>query len=539
MAVLVGSDVRNIIAADFYIESEDAHNNGSERTVLVAAVGTTPSMFVRDVRATARRHQKTPTAEAFHVITSFTREEFNPDDHEDHLRLMKITQEYVREAFPGHQAKIAIQRDGRSGLLHTHTLIGKVSQTDEAITFKRRDEVTRALKTEEVSRPAGSGFGSQMRDVFRMRAVHDEVLLRHGLDNRALMSQTKTQGVRRNLADEAKRDVGEYVWRDDLRARIDEAIEVAPDSFSDWSEYLAKQGVFVRERGKSAQGAGALSYSFVDEAGKQRVSRAGGRNGLGADYNREGVDTALAAQRTAQRQPVQVVQPSATPAAPVSAPVEPEPEPVTHSATVEPERPSAAISEVKPMVDTPEPANRVSEPPAAPEVVEVAPRFVSKFRRAKPAPKASVAAVELLRALPEFEEYAVPLIERGERIDDTRVPKGLGSKRLAGLKKFMHPDLFEQMEARATKLDKRSELFAEQKRLHEELNEKRTPLTYYDPKVMALDAKLDHVKSERAALGGEIAAGVYEPIERNTGPRIVGAEQGISQQRQTGFDREF
>ena len=72
------------------------------------------------------------------------------------------------------------------------------------------------------------------------------------------------------------------MWKNDLRTRIDEALAEIKKKNINLEDALKARGVDVRRRGQNG-----ISYAFIDEEGKKRISR--GKR-LGTNYERESVD---------------------------------------------------------------------------------------------------------------------------------------------------------------------------------------------------------------------------------------------------------
>ena len=118
----------------------------------------------------------------------------------------------------------------------------------------------------------------------RIRSISDEVVTSFGIQLDEGKSHTKyTQ------AERAKRDKGEYVWKDDLRDRIKTALETSTD-YKSFEDALAFNGVSVRI-GKT------ITYTlddtsayedFYDEKPK-KVFKARGKK-LGSDFDVKAVE---------------------------------------------------------------------------------------------------------------------------------------------------------------------------------------------------------------------------------------------------------
>jgi hypothetical protein len=78
------------------------------------------------------------------------------------------------------------------------------------------------------------------------------------------------------------RDTGAYIWTEDLKARIEDAMRSSND-FEEYQNHLANLGVEADPRGSG----GKFTYRFVDQQGKQRQCR---EKRLGAAYERERIE---------------------------------------------------------------------------------------------------------------------------------------------------------------------------------------------------------------------------------------------------------
>ena len=78
------------------------------------------------------------------------------------------------------------------------------------------------------------------------------------------------------------RDQGAYLWKEDLKMRIETAQGMA-QSYPDFIARLGKMDVAATERGADRK----ITYSFLDKDGKQRKTR---EAGLGEDYTRQSVE---------------------------------------------------------------------------------------------------------------------------------------------------------------------------------------------------------------------------------------------------------
>ena len=287
-----------------YVLSGAAHDgSGDRRYVFASGIGCFAPIAAQAFAITRTvRGQQSIVRQAYSVVQSFSREEFDLDDPESAEHVHELGLELARRAFPGHQVLVVTQRDGKSGLLHNHIVVSNVSDRDAELVYRRkprsgsfrdklalmRESIPDSLIEVREVRPAGRAFSSAMGNRHRLAHVNDELLADKefmqslaldAYDNKALMAAPSEKVTK---DDRAKREQGEYVWRDDLKLIISEEQHRAV-SVDDFRDRLAARRVELRERGKEKH----FSYGFIDADGKERQARALGARGLGATFGRE------------------------------------------------------------------------------------------------------------------------------------------------------------------------------------------------------------------------------------------------------------
>lgn len=207
------------------------HNDKAERNLEVLGVGRckhVPADRMFEIMKLERerfpaksvRGGHTRKHEAYTAIIAFS-DELDPSDAKDCEKAGKIATEVVEKAYPDRSAMIAIQRDGKSGLLHAHVLINNVDFHGKAL----RENTWQHLKKHT-----------------------DEVAKNHGLEP---------------LTAEKNPDSA-YDWREDLANRIETA-----KSRGD----LQAAGVTMRMRASKKYPPATASFAFVDSEGKKRNIR--------------------------------------------------------------------------------------------------------------------------------------------------------------------------------------------------------------------------------------------------------------------------
>lgn len=193
------------------------HNGSDVRNDLIANVNILPGVpaeiQMQKYWNRARANHKT---QVIRVVQSFSVRELNPDEPADILTANIIGQEFVQKYYPDRQAVVFTQTDGKSGLIHNHVIISDTDMTSSRGCDKQQYyQPTLAKWTDEIT---GQYFELDFGDT----TVPDKT--------------TQTE--------RAKRALGEYVWKDDLKSRITEAMNES-ESEEDWIRNLPAHGVNI------------------------------------------------------------------------------------------------------------------------------------------------------------------------------------------------------------------------------------------------------------------------------------------------------
>lgn len=233
------------------------------------------------VRETATAHGRSDKTnkriQAHHVIVSFDKNELGQSD-DDVTAALTLSADIAQQLAPGCQAVISVQGDGKSGLTHSHIALnsvqldGKSLQTNNVTRSHVINVVNNTLET-EYQRVTGKPY--TMPDALRDKP-----------------------GPIVTAFEKQKRERGEYVWKDDLRARIDRVLATATGS-GDYRRGLRDNGVSVKHTKSTT------TYLFDDANGTARRARAvrkraGKSTGLGDNYDWAQVSQQLTANKEAQ-----------------------------------------------------------------------------------------------------------------------------------------------------------------------------------------------------------------------------------------------
>lgn len=162
------------------------------------------------------------------LIVSYSRNELDPDNPADILRADAIGQRIAKENYPNRQAVVFTQIDGKSGLIHTHILISDVElETYKAcdnILYKSdyvADMVDKVIESEGITLDYGQGMD---KDAWKAH--------KKGIKNRDTYKESNARAK------------GQYVWKDDLKARISSCMS-SSTSESQFIDDMKKNGVLV------------------------------------------------------------------------------------------------------------------------------------------------------------------------------------------------------------------------------------------------------------------------------------------------------
>ena len=214
------------------------HNGSKVRNDLIANVNILPGVpaevQMQKYWNRARANHKT---QVIRVVQSFSVRELNPDEPADILTANIIGQEFVQKYYPDRQAVVFTQTDGKSGLIHNHVIISDTDITSSKGCDKQQYYQPKLAQwTNEI---AGQYFELDFGD--------------------------PTDPDKTTQTERAKRALGEYVWKDDLKSRITEALNES-ESEEDWIKNLPAHGVNIEVHDSKKRGK-YYTYELMDTDG--------------------------------------------------------------------------------------------------------------------------------------------------------------------------------------------------------------------------------------------------------------------------------
>ena len=253
------SDKSWLIQNGVPIDTVDALDS---RSVATSGVLVDPDYAKSQMKQTRELFQNTGSTEAMRVIQSFSHEDLDPTNPADWQWCNDLGNELAQKIAPDHQVAVYTHLDGTGHKLHNHIIVNMPN-----------------LKT-------GKKYHHQ-NDFKRLSKLNDEIALAHGL---SIIDREQAPTERRTMAERQLKAKNEYVWKDDLRGRIDKIMnDTTISSYKGFSEHLAQSGIIVHDRGQN------FSYEFLDVQKKDR--RARGKT-LGTDYEKETILNELELRQT-------------------------------------------------------------------------------------------------------------------------------------------------------------------------------------------------------------------------------------------------
>ena len=257
------------------------HNGYQYRNLMVGTVGLLPEEFgvsyLDQMEAIwAQKLSKNNLNQIRRVIVSFSPNELSKDKEADIQLAMQMCQEFVRESYEGHDAIICLSADGKGSSnspeskLHAHILINNVSSQD----FKgcTRDQ---------------GHFSYVMREWNKVQRKYITIDLGKGAKDKISEKERHMREENEKASSEGL-DAPHYIWKDDLKRRIQIAMNTATSKES-FIEKLSDVGVIgkYRREGKPNE---YIAYELVDIPVQYEVIRGSFKARsytLGTDYDME------------------------------------------------------------------------------------------------------------------------------------------------------------------------------------------------------------------------------------------------------------
>lgn len=272
------------------------HNGNGERNEFVSGVNLLAGVsYAQQMQRYWNKARSNHKIQALRIVQSFSKNEFDPENLLAGSTVNELGVEFAKTYYPNRQAVVYTQRDGKSGLWHNHIIINDV----EMETLKG------CTKNEYFHKTIGKWT--------------DEITSKYTqLDKGEQKTADKYSRTER-----VKREQGEYIWRDDLKSRVHDAMEMAK-SENDFEECLKVHGVDATRKTSKKYGE-YFTYELLDTSNAPEDCKLPNRKLLGRSY-KLGTAYGLDALRDVLKAKAPKEQPKPTKIEPVKDEVEAEPE---------------------------------------------------------------------------------------------------------------------------------------------------------------------------------------------------------------------
>lgn len=250
-----------------YTKDVKSHNEDFERCIALSGLNCNPENARAEFQVVWDRYglKAGEKIQTYNLIESFSNEEYDPDNPDDVLKVNDIGHALAKKLYPDRQVVVATQADNKGRNLHNHIIVNNVNPVD------------------------GTRLSGEKTRWVNLSKEHDEVLREFGAN---VIERDSGKAFDKQTIKEIKlRDSGRYVWKDDLKTRIETCLddETIKNKTDFKQKMLEEYQVDVRIRKN-----GNISYHFTDKEEKQRKIRAGK---LGLKYGKDGVEYAIASNK--------------------------------------------------------------------------------------------------------------------------------------------------------------------------------------------------------------------------------------------------
>ena len=268
------SSVKRVVcgySALHYVIYEHGHNGHEKRNAVLTAINMCRKVpYEIQMNRYWRRARSNHKIQIIAIVQSFSKKEFDPKNKGDILKANQVGQQLVNEHFNGRQALVCTQIDGKKGYVHNHILINDVSMIDLKGCTKQQ-------------------YYYKNIEIWTDEITQEYTILDLGEKN-AEEKVTRTE--------RAKREKGEYVYRDDIRERVLAAMKNSA-SEEDYFRRLSKNGIGVKKKNSPKYGEHyvyeLLDFSKVPEGTKlpKRGNRSARSYRLGTLYGPEALQVEI------------------------------------------------------------------------------------------------------------------------------------------------------------------------------------------------------------------------------------------------------
>ncbi|HFU3820382.1 TPA: relaxase/mobilization nuclease domain-containing protein [Streptococcus suis] len=250
---------RNLRGLINYVKTSE---NENDRVAYFSSLNTSFSNAENEMLNYIQLLGKQDMVQGFHIIQSFDSNELDPNDELNYELANKAGLELAKRMYPNNQVLVVTQIDGKSGLIHNHICGNQSNLID------------------------GKSLRNNQKNHYHIAKTSDEVL--HDLQIKNVLEGKKAYyRDDKSYNEEYVRNQEKYLYKDDLRERLDDVLKDKPTSFDEFVKNLELMGVDVKlnNRGDDYQ------YHFRDFYRKNR--HAMGKRLDKSKYSKDEIDSVI------------------------------------------------------------------------------------------------------------------------------------------------------------------------------------------------------------------------------------------------------
>ena len=209
-------------------ENGKGHNNKEHRNLLVGGVNLLPDSemsYEDQMEVFWKKAKPNNKIQVRRIIGSFSKNKLDPENPNSKYKAMEMATEFSEKFYPDRPAPIFIQDDGEGVCIHFHLIVNDCAMTDN------------------------KGYSADQQKYWYVEKNFDELAKSYiELDAGEPAKDKITQSERRKRKENEKAiEAGEpekveYLWHDDLKNRVREAMEEATNR-EDFLKRLTAHGV--------------------------------------------------------------------------------------------------------------------------------------------------------------------------------------------------------------------------------------------------------------------------------------------------------
>ena len=244
-------------------KDEKGHNNAERRNLYITSVGLFPNQppsYADQMDVYWKQASSRNKNQIRRIVTSFSEKELDPNDPNSPLIAAEIAREFAKKYYPDRQVLICVQADGVGGKIHTHSLVSNVSMTDLKGCSDDETKFSYVAKgVDEIARnyiELDMDYGEKW----------DETTNKCKLPNEKISQYVRKLRQENEAAIARGEELPHYIWEDDLRKRIKDAMTKAT-SKDDFKNILKDNSVEIEREGDAKRYGKYFTYVLTDTSG--------------------------------------------------------------------------------------------------------------------------------------------------------------------------------------------------------------------------------------------------------------------------------